>query len=236
MFIFITFLATAIFISPAFRKRRPVWGDELAYAALFASVPFLFLLAFSLLNRWHPTTVDLQLYHIDLALGLNPFTFMNLTYATPWLKNVLEATYYGLPILVALAWALEQSTTLVRALFVGTVIAFAFYNLVPACGPVYAINQATGQLVAWSQLADHPRNCFPSMHLGWALFVAFNARSRVWKTCAWIFVVLTAMATIGSGEHYYIDLIAAVPFCLAVQWCATHVHVLPRMKMATVRA
>lgn len=32
-----------------------------------------------------------------------------------------------------------------------------------------------------------------------------------------IFLALTAYSTIGLGEHYYVDLIVAVPFVLGVQ-------------------
>jgi hypothetical protein len=58
------------------------------------------------------------------------------------------------------------------------------------------------------------------MHFGWALLAAWNVRGRRLKVAAWIFTGLTAFATIGIGEHYFIDLIVAVPFCWAVQWIA----------------
>jgi len=37
---------------------------------------------------------------------------------------------------------------------------------------------------------------------------------------AWTFVLLTAFSTLGTGEHYSVDLVAAVPFALGVQWLA----------------
>ena len=58
------------------------------------------------------------------------------------------------------------------------------------------------------------------MHLGWALLVALNAKRPVWRSVAWAFTILTAVATVGLGEHYYVDLIATVPFCFAAQYVA----------------
>jgi hypothetical protein len=37
------------------------------------------------------------------------------------------------------------------------------------------------------------------------------------RAIALLFVVLTVMATLGTGEHYFIDLVVAFPFSLMVQ-------------------
>lgn len=37
-----------------------------------------------------------------------------------------------------------------------------------------------------------------------------------------VFVVMTTIATLGSGEHYFIDLVVAFPYSLAVQAAATY--------------
>jgi len=42
------------------------------------------------------------------------------------------------------------------------------------------------------------------------------------RAIALIFVVLTAMATLGTGEHYFIDLVVAFPFSLMVQALCTY--------------
>jgi membrane-associated phospholipid phosphatase len=60
----------------------------------------------------------------------------------------------------------------------------------------------------------------PSMHLTWALLIAINARSAVLRVGLWVYVVLIAAATLALREHYLVDLIAAVPYTIAVQWIA----------------
>jgi hypothetical protein len=53
----------------------------------------------------------------------------------------------------------------------------------------------------------------------WVLLVWWNSRglARWVRGIALLFLVLTAMATLGIGEHYFIDLVVAFPFSLMVQ-------------------
>jgi hypothetical protein len=53
----------------------------------------------------------------------------------------------------------------------------------------------------------------------WAVLLYWNARrSALWLRIVYIlFLLLTVLATLGTGEHYLIDLVVALPFALAVQ-------------------
>jgi hypothetical protein len=51
-------------------------------------------------------------------------------------------------------------------------------------------------------IPDGPQDCFPSMHFGWALLIAWNVQTRLLVILAWTFVGLTFLATVGLGEHY----------------------------------
>jgi hypothetical protein len=55
------------------------------------------------------------------------------------------------------------------------------------------------------------------MHFGWSLLVLWNARRLAVKICAGVYVGVMTLATVGLGEHYYIDLLIAIPFCWIVQ-------------------
>ena len=57
----------------------------------------------------------------------------------------------------------------------------------------------------------------PSMHVGWALLIAFNARGTWARLGFSLFALVTCLATVGSGEHYAIDAVVALPFAVAVQ-------------------
>ena len=61
-------------------------------------------------------------------------------------------------------------------------------------------------------------NCVPSLHFAWALLVywALRPAGRTVRTIATLFVVFTATATLALGEHYFLDLVIAVPFALAI--------------------
>ena len=135
-----------------------------------------------------------------------------------WALCLARISYDLLPLAFAIAYVCERSNTLMRAAITAAMIAWSFgYNLVPAAGPAYAFH-----LFPWTNEVlpaniPGPRNCFPSLHLGWALIIFLNVKSKYLKAGAWIFLGLTVYSTIGLGEHYYVDLIVAVPFVLGVQ-------------------
>jgi hypothetical protein len=65
-------------------------------------------------------------------------------------------------------------------------------------------------------------NAMPSLHLAWALLCLFYVHRLGigMRILACTFALLTAIATVASGQHYVVDLIAAVPFSFAV-WIGT---------------
>lgn len=95
------------------------------------------------------------------------------------------------------------------------------YFIVPACGPLYAFGLKFSQVPFSGSLnrvmVKGDLNCMPSLHLSAALIVLFLcAKRRPHRTAAICFVLLTALATLSTGEHYLIDLIVAFPFALLV--------------------
>ena len=64
-----------------------------------------------------------------------------------------------------------------------------------------------------------PRNSLPSLHFAWALLILWSLKpgQRLARLLAVLFVIATVLATLGSGEHYLVDLIVAVPFATSVQ-------------------
>ncbi len=74
------------------------------------------------------------------------------------------------------------------------------------------------------------RDCMPSLHLAWALLLWIYS-GRWLRIPMLIFAVLTAAATVGLGEHYAIDLVAALPFTWAVCAVAQRVKKAGDVKM-----
>jgi hypothetical protein len=108
-------------------------------------------------------------------------------------------------------------------------IGLLFYNLFPALGPARIFLQdfpwhpmTTAQA---AHLLREPiavkgvQNAIPSLHMAWVLLAWWYSRGlSVWERgIAMMFVVFTAFATLGTGEHYFIDLVVAYPFSVMMQ-------------------
>jgi hypothetical protein len=89
------------------------------------------------------------------------------------------------------------------------------YTIVPACGPIYAFGKQWLHPPAVApdavRLAGMP-NAFPSLHIGTAFVFLMFAPGKIWKAVALLFLGATCLATLSTGEHYVIDLIAGLAF------------------------
>jgi hypothetical protein len=93
------------------------------------------------------------------------------------------------------------------------------YALLPACGPIYAFHSewlhppaVQAEAVRFSGMP----NAFPSLHLATAVIFVFFAQGRFWRAISLAMLAATALATLSTGEHYVIDLVAGIAFgCFA---------------------
>jgi PAP2 superfamily len=109
-----------------------------------------------------------------------------------------------------------------------------FYNMLPACGPIHLFGGAfpwhplvaadARRLRVVPILLKGARNAIPSLHMTWVLLVWWNSRGlpRWVRAIALAFVWFTVLATLGTGEHYLVDLVVAFPFSLMVQALCTY--------------
>ena len=184
----------------------------------------------------HPKTFDLFLFSFDASLRV-PIGFLvgQAFWTWPWLRFACLVIYIALPLPLALVYAAHLRHTRSKALAV--MIAFLatgplgvmFYNMLPACGPAHVF----GAAFPWHPLTTvdamrvqvapillkGARNAIPSLHMTWVLLVWWNSRGLPhWvRGIALVFLALTTLATLGTGEHYFIDLVVAFPFSLMVQ-------------------
>jgi hypothetical protein len=187
-------------------------------------------------ERLHPKTFDLYLYSFDSSLRV-PISFLvgQAFWRWPSLWWVCFVFYTALPLPLALVYAAHLRRTKRNALAV--MIAFLvtgplgvmFYNMLPACGPIHLF----GAAFPWHPLAaadarrlrvvpvllKGARNAIPSLHMTWVLLVWWNSKGlpRWVRGVALAFVWFTVLATLGTGEHYFVDLVVAFPFSLMVQ-------------------
>jgi hypothetical protein len=205
-------------------------------AVLFVGSEWMATTLLDITEALHPKTFDLYLYSFDCSLRVQ-FSFLmgQLFWTFPWLRFACLVIYIALPLPLALVYAAhlrgekKNALAVMLAFLVTGPVGVLFYNMLPACGPVHifgpafpwhplSIDAAMHMAVA-PVLLKGARNAIPSLHMTWVLLVWWNSRglARWVRAIALVFLVLTAMATLGTGEHYFVDLVVAFPFSLMVQ-------------------
>lgn len=174
-------------------------------------------------------TYDRALAELDVAL----FGALPAAVVAGWLEQssilnfFVHLSYASLMLLVGISCVGKR---LPLALIISAALGYLCYMLVPACGPKFA-------MASWPAVpvlsdipleldAVHVRNCMPSLHLTTALLLFYNAArlSVSWRWIVALNVPLTVLATLGLGEHYATDLIAALPFSLLCWFLAARLE------------
>lgn len=112
-----------------------------------------------------------------------------------------------------------------RALVLATIAGLVAYLLLPTAPPrfmegyvdILNLHAASGW---WGTDASAPRGlggltnqlaAFPSLHAGWALWVAIvvqrNARTKLVRSLGWTHALVTAVVIVGTGNHWVIDVL-----------------------------
>lgn len=114
---------------------------------------------------------------------------------------------------------------------VAGVVGFVLYHVLPAVGPSQMFgsgfpNHQPGYLPDWKLLdidVVYLRNAMPSLHTVWVLLLWWSLRYRGWllRSVVGVYVLLTELACLGYGEHWAIDLVAAVPLTVALVWACS---------------
>jgi len=139
---------------------------------------------------------------------------------------------------MALVYALRQpkgterpSWDIITLFLLAGLGGWGLYNVVPATGPAYVF----GMDFPWHFLpykslhrlfleqipvsGDIPRNAIPSLHMAWVLLLYWNTKglARSLRIFMAVYLALTVVSTLGTGEHYFVDLVAGIPFAFFVQ-------------------
>ena len=224
---------------------RAAWSEgekqkllALAFAPSFLFAAFM-VFAGAVLEQtqvWHPKVLDLYLFSFDASLHVQLAFILGQTYAMwPWFKAIGVALYIGLPLPMAMVYSGQlmrdraKAYPAMVAFLVTGPIGILFYNLFPALGPAHIfLRDFPWQPMTTFQAAHLLRepigvkgiqNAIPSLHMAWVLLAWWYSRGlSIWEQgIALTFVVFTALATLGTGEHYFIDLVVAYPFSVMIQ-------------------
>jgi hypothetical protein len=195
-----------------------------------------------------PMTYDRLLYLVDskfalTSLGIPPsWAIGRLFLDHNWMRTACGYVYNSLPLGVAICLAFQWQDRQRKiwypldlrwlSMTLGGV-GFLLYQICPAAGPIYLFPKQFPLMVpnlAWiaaapGLLGDVPRNGMPSLHVASTMLLFWNMRHRAWwiSILAGIYVGMTALATLGLGEHYLVDLMVALPIGLVMQalWLRT---------------
>lgn len=230
------FVGLASAAALAIRSRKSLDALEmLGRAAIFIVLGVALGGILDLATRLCPLKLDRYLYALDRTYGA-PAAFVVGRWfaASPVLYRYEALIYYSLPLAVAALYAAHLKwrpkggpVDILRLLYVNAVVGFSLYFLYPASGPVYAFGPAfpwrpPAVLTLIPLAIKHAPNCVPSLHLADALFIWWNFRGwRRARPLALAYLALTALATLGSGEHYLTDLFTAFPYALMMQAIVT---------------
>ncbi len=164
-----------------------------------------------------PWKYDLFLLQLDASLGISAGSIA-LSLQGFW-RIPLNVTYQ-LMVPMMICWYFvtrnrNRSGSLVLAYVSELAMGPLLYAMLPACGPAYAFGSnwldpplATAHLIRFSGMP----NAFPSLHLGTAMVFVLYAEGKLWRGISLAFLIGTALATISTGEHYFIDLVAGLAF------------------------
>jgi hypothetical protein len=187
-------------------------------------------------------SLDRQLYFFDYNFGYAGMAVGKAYRLWSLAGGILGLTYNSLMLAVtvcylALPGASTQRRFVAAVVLAGTLI-LPLYLVCPAAGPKYLLRDAFPWHVpdaaqppgaaAMPPMNPSPdgMNAIPSGHFAWALLIFWFARHYGGKLALWtagVYAALTAFATLGTGEHYVIDLVLSVPFAAWI-WALVHRH------------
>jgi hypothetical protein len=215
---------------------RPIllWG----FAASVALVSSGWVLPFMLtwVARSNPKSFDLYLLSFDASLRFQPSFLLGDAFLR-WrlFGKVSSAFYMAIICLPTLVFAdhlkrnVKRAVAIFSAFLCSCPIGILFYNLFPARGPLYLFGANFParplplDIIRHFHLEPVPvygfPNAMPSLHMAWAMLAFWYSRNASWwvRLMASAFLLFTVTSTLGSGEHYLVDLVVAFPFALLLQ-------------------
>ncbi|MDX6360965.1 MAG: hypothetical protein QOH37_4019 [Nocardioidaceae bacterium] len=180
-----------------------------------------------------------RVLHLDWEHSINNWFVAHSWAAIPACYWYAAAHY--LVTLTVLVWLFRKGSAHYSparwALVVSCVIALACYLLLPTAPPrltgggyidVLSLHSDAGW---WSTDASAPKGmgqltnelaAFPSLHAGWALWVALVIRRTTknpwFRGLGWVHAFITAAVVIGTGNHWILDVFVGWALVIVAMW------------------
>ena len=223
--------------TPAVARRVPALhrlrrgGIELAFLGLlYLAYSASRLLASNDFSPARGRALDILSFEEDFRFAIEGW-LNDLFVRVDWLGvfgSYWYATTHYLVTAAALVWLYRRSATEYvtarRALVLATLAGLAFYLVAPTAPPrlvdglyVDVLNQHAG-VGWWGADASAPRGlgswtnelaAFPSLHAGWALWVALilirAGVPRIWQLLGLAYAATMSIVIVGTGNHWVVD-------------------------------
>ncbi len=202
-------------------------------AVMLPAFGMVMALALDLTFPLHAWAWDPIVLGLDAAFGQPSFAVGRVAASHPSLLTLLSLVYLFLPVALAGMLVLERRHSarergLLRPFLLAAVVGYALYQVYPVVGPgpLFGTRFPYGAAVLpgppqhridVTAISD-PRNCMPSLHVAWALLIYWHARAlgKVARAAGAVWLVSTIFATLAMGQHYFVDLVVAVPFAAVI--------------------
>ncbi|MFC7492745.1 MULTISPECIES: phosphatase PAP2 family protein [unclassified Nocardioides] len=221
--------------APAVARTRtlPIWARGLLELALILGLWVLYSLARLLADTSMKPALDRanDLLHIEKLLGIEWEVPLNQLFSDYRVIGLVGsywyATFHYIVTAGVLIWLWRLGTDRYgparRALVIATLAGLVAYLFMPTAPPrfisgyvdVLSLHAADGW---WGADASAPRGvggltnelaAFPSLHAGWALWVALALHvyaTRKWvRVLGWVYAIGTGIVIVGTGNHWVID-------------------------------
>lgn len=217
-------------------RERRLLGYAWVPAVLFVASEYFASTMLGWTQAKHPKTLDVYMLMFDASLRFQPAFLAGRLYAShPFLHNASLIAYIALAVPITVVYGgrlvrkAERAFPAMLAFLITGPVGILFYNLFPVSGPRYLFGiQFPFSPIPYAAMAHvmlepvqiaGARNGVPSLHLAWTLLAWWYSRglSRTERSIAFLFLSLTAFATLGTGEHWLGDLVVAFPFALMVR-------------------
>lgn len=196
---------------------------------------FLYPIGFGVvMGMFQAPAVDEVLFSFDKNYGYFELNIARFFYRSPVLDWLIRLVYFSLMLAITFLYMAMPSTAAKRQ-FAGAVAlagttVIPMYALCPAAGPTYLLRNSFPWRIPplfhphARIIYDAALNATPSAHVAWAVLMFWFARkycTKAVRIAAGVFMVGTCLATLGTGEHYIIDLVLSVPLA-AFAWALVH--------------
>ena len=209
-------------------ERLHAFRDALIVPAAVVIAPF-FLWTNARINPVY----DARVYGFEDILGV-PFAYFAMRSYSLAGRFALVPTgcYLALPVGFTLLAAKQASSAAMTRVLLAVTMAgacgFVLYAICPAVGPIQALSVpfstplphlAPESMVPMVVARHVPRNGMPSLHTVWALLIVWNAAQLrwPWRSALTLFAWMNVWAAMGAYQHWFMDLIVAVPLAAALQ-------------------